>query len=111
MPYAELAKPEFAHRVFAPFYDIQGFARYRAAVFNPRRKAGVSWFVPNAQAGVPCQLANLFFGECGIEQRSHDPMRTCGFLSRTKIALVVKIDPVSDRVKTTLCAQPFHQRK
>ena len=59
MPDSELPETEFAQRVFAFFHHGEGFARNWPAVFDTGRQTGGGGLIPDTQAGIPRERANV----------------------------------------------------
>ena len=100
MPHAELPEAQRAQRVLAVF-DHLSASRVTGRPYSMRddRQADAGLSQMRSPA-LPSQRANLLLCEPRIQQRSHNMVRCCRFLSRAKIPLVVQIDPVRDRVES-----------
>src|SRR5689334_23074877 len=96
MAYTDLAEAQAAQSFFATLNGRQRFQCYRPAIFNPRREAGRSWLVPDAQSRLASQFPDVSLGQAGGEQGSSDVMLPGRGLTRAKIALIIQIHAIGD---------------
>src|SRR5207302_6199078 len=59
VPHSILLKAKPAQGIFTLFHRGQGFRGYRAAIFDARSQTGRSRLLPNPEACLPGQLANI----------------------------------------------------
>ncbi len=111
MPYSKLSKPQGTNRIFPALDHVKCLARDRTPVLDTRRKARGCRLVPNAKSGLPRQFANLLLRKSGLQQRSCNTMLLRRLLPRTKVALIVEVHTVCDRIKSARGAQTFHHIK
>ena len=108
MAHAELAETEGANRVFTALDHVERLARHGTAVFDARGEAGGCRLVPDAQAGLACQFADVLLGESGFQQRRGNMMLFGGLLAGAEVALIVQVHTVGDRVEPARGAKVFH---
>src|SRR5262249_30086982 len=104
----ELPESKGAERIFPTFHNPQHCWRHRASIFNPRRETRRCRLIPHAQTRIAREFTDLRLAQSRIQQRSGHLMLASRLLSWTKVALVVNIYSVGDRVKPVRCAVRFH---
>ena len=90
---AELTKSQTAQRILALLDLAQRLTCDWAPVLDARGQTGRRRFVPHAQTGFARQVADLRFGQSGIEQGCGDVVLLGGKLAGTKIALIIQVYP------------------
>src|SRR5438309_10460070 len=96
MAHAELAEAEGAESVFSLLDGGQGFAGDGAAVFDAGGEATGGRLVPDAQSGRLREIADVWVGQGGVEQRGGDEVLASSLLAGTEVARVVEVDAVGD---------------
>ena len=102
MAYPELPESHRPQCILTSFDHTERLWSNRAPILHTRRKTRRGWLVPHPQLRLPRQFANFRLVQSRFKQRREHTMLSRSLLPRTKIAGVVGIDSVSNRVKSAL---------
>jgi hypothetical protein len=94
---AELAEAERTKSGFGALDESEALGCDLGTVGKARGKAGGGGTVPGGKTGALGELADLGFGERGVEKRSEDLMLGGGTMAGAEVERVIGVDAVGDR--------------
>ncbi len=105
---ADLGEAEGVEGVFGLLDLGEIFAGDGAAVLDARGEAGAGGLVPELEAGLVGEGADLCFGEAGGDERGDGVVLRGGLLAGAELGAVVEVHAVGDVSEAAGCAALLH---